>query len=203
MVTCTFYGSYYDPQPWAEQACMAEYSVPAGCPIHFVTAATVMPSDVTVTDGSGSAAASTTTLVDSQVVQLDTIDVYSCNCDHTTESWTFQRFAVAAPSLQAGDYATISWPGFSGPAASVSITAAAACPTVEWPSSYVSAIACDRCPQDPIGSGSGSDPGSGAGPIFPSRNGSGCATGGSSSLGAVLALLALRRRRASSSSSGA
>lgn len=165
---------------------MAEYSVPAGCPMHFVTAAEVMPSQVMVNGGS-----STATLVDTQVVQLDTVDVFSCSCDHVTQGVTFQRFAVTSQGLQAGDYASIDWVGYSGPVGSIAITAAGACPTVEWPTDYQAAIACDRCPVDPIGSDSGSGSGSGGG----NGHGGGCAAGGTSSVAAALALLALRRRR--------
>jgi len=194
MFVCTFYGSYYDPQPWTEQPCMVEYAVPQGCPVHFITAANVKASDIEVMGGSG-VTPSTTTLVDTQVVPLDTLDVYSCNCDQITEVVTFQRFAVTAPSLVAGDYAEITWSGESGPTGSVLFQDPAACPPVEWPTTIEAAIACDRCPVDPIGSdgsGSGSDT------VHP-MHGGGCATGGGASIGVAFAVLALsgrgRRRR--------
>lgn len=184
MIDCTFYGSYYDPYPWTEQACVVESYVPEGCPIHFTTAAGVMAADVTVNGSAGGA-----TLVDTQDVALATIDVYSCDCPHVTEETVFQRFAVATTGLHAGDYATIGWPSASGPQMGAAITAAGPCPAVEWPSEYGTAIACDRCPVDPAGSGSGS--GSGGG----SSHGGGCNAGGAPGYSvAVLALLARRRR---------
>ena len=46
MAYCTFSGSYYDQAPWTEQVCAADYQVPAGCPIHFVTGAELTPANV-------------------------------------------------------------------------------------------------------------------------------------------------------------
>jgi hypothetical protein len=199
MMVCTFYGSYYDPSPWTEQACMVENAVPAGCPIHFITAANVAAADIQVMGGSG-ATPSTATLVDTQVVPLDTVDVFSCNCDPATYATTFQRFAVTAPSLAPGDYATITWPGASGPAMSVLVQDPGACAPVEWPTTIEANLACDRCPADPIGSDdAGSGSGSSGSDTVRPMHGGGCAAGGDASLGALVAVLAVsgmgRRRR--------
>lgn len=161
---CTFSGSYYDQTPWTEQACAADSIVPAGCPVHFVTAAPIMPSDVTAekiaNDGSSTPTASTATLVDVDRRGFVLPDEFSCDCAPTSVSIDFQRFAVALPGGQPGDAIALRFPG-QGQSVGFEIGAAGPCPPADWPTEYDVALACDRCPMDPgnNGSGTGEAPG--------------------------------------------
>lgn len=194
-VVCTFSGSYYDQTPWTEQACAVEYVVPAGCPVHFVTAAPIMPSDITAEkvamDGSSTPVSSTASIVgtDSQGFVLP--DEFSCDCAPTSVTINFQRFQVAVPTAQPGDGIVVRFPG-QGQTVGFDIGAAGPCPAPEWPTEYDVGLACDRCPVDP-GNDAGSDP-HGDEPLGIH----GCSTGSDPSLLALsaLALLPLARRRA-------
>jgi uncharacterized protein (TIGR03382 family) len=188
MSVCTFSGSYYDQMPWAEQACTAEIAVPAGCPVHFVTGAQPDPSSITAarveSDGTLTPLAATATPVDTVAQTFTLPDEFSCDCTPTQTNLQFQRFAVAVPGSNAGDFIAIQFAGLEGSAVEVEVTAAAPCPAAEWPTDYDVGLACDHCPMPPADSqGSQSSPG-------------GCDAGGAPSLCfGGLALLALARRR--------
>lgn len=157
---CTFSGSYYDQTPWTEQACAADSIVPAGCPVHFVTAAPIMPADVTAekvaNDGSSTPTASTATLVDIDSRGFVLPDEFSCDCTPTSVTINFQRFQVALPGAQPGDAIALRFPG-QGQSVGFEIGAAGPCPAADWPTEYDVALACDRCPSDPGGGGPGHD----------------------------------------------
>jgi uncharacterized protein (TIGR03382 family) len=180
---CTFIGSYYDPSPWTEQACSDQLSVPAGCPITFVTGADLVGSDVAMgllgSDGRTTPIASTATLVDTVSQTFTLPDEDSCDCAPTPIAIPFERFSVAVPSAVAGDVLELDYLGFAGPPFQVQVTAAAPCGPLQWPDVEIS-LACDRCPAQPSDS-------------------NGCGAAGAPTLaiaGLALAMM-LRRRRAS------
>ena len=195
---CTFSGSYYDPSPWTEQVCAADYEVPQGCPIHFVTGAQIDLSHVmaerVAADGTATDTASTATIDGEDDRTFLLPDEFSCDCAQTLTAITFQHVVVSVPAAVAGESVRLSGIAFSGGGDEVLITAPAACPQVEWPTEYEVALACDRCPMDPDGSGSDHH---GDGPF--GLDVGGCAAGGGDASLLVVAMAAflplVRRRR--------
>ncbi|HUS33137.1 MAG TPA: hypothetical protein VMZ53_31765 [Kofleriaceae bacterium] len=193
-LTCDFTGSYYDPAPWTERPCAAEYSVPEGCPIHFVTGAP-MPFDgwnlsaqVISPDGTGTLASSTTKSIGSDEQDFTVMDTLSCDCAWTTMHVSFQHMEVDVPSAVAGD-SVILWGAGVQSQFEIEITAAAPCPTPEWPTEYRAGLACDRCPE-PVDEDDDHWDGPGDFDV-------GCSAGGDPSLLlAGLVLLPFLRRRA-------
>jgi hypothetical protein len=188
MAYCTFSGSYYDQAPWIEQVCAADYQVPAGCPIHFVTGAPLTPPEVVTqtvaTDGTRTQIANTTMLVGTDARTFSLPDEFSCDCAPEAVTINFQRVAVDVPTANPGDTIEII-AGHVG--TTVDIGPPGACPAPDWPTDYEVALACDRCPMD------GDYPDD---PNNPSDPDGGCAVGGDPSLLlAALGLLPLVRRR--------
>ena len=197
MMPCVFNGSYYDPTPWTEEACIIETSVPAGCPLHFVTGAMPSLSSVTVdlvaSDGTMTQVASAATLVGTVSPSYVLPDELSCDCAPTPTTIPFERFAVAVPGAAAGETLEVQFPGYSGPPDEVEVGPAAACGTPQWPTDIQVALACDRCPPPP-GDAPRDEAGVGTAPDPVHR---GCDAGSGSVLGVVgIALLSVRRRRA-------
>ena len=191
---CTFSGSYYDPSPWTEQVCAAEYEVPQGCPIHFVTGAPIDPANVkaerVAANGDVTQTASTTTIDGADQRTFLLPDEFSCDCAQTPTTIAFSHVSVSVPAAVAGESVRL-W-GFSGSGDEVMITAPAACPTVEWPTDYEVALACDRCPEPPPDSGNSHGDG-------PFGIDAGCSAGGGDASLLVVAMAAVlplvRRRR--------
>lgn len=178
---CDYSGSYYDPSPWTEHACTAQYEVPAGCPIDVVTAND--PTLFTVSRG-GADVASSSTVVDT-VTQTFTIpDEFSCDCAPTDIAVGFHRVAITVPDAAAGDVLTV---GMGGDRFDFSIVAAAPCVTA-WPDGYTVALACDRCPTDMPTDG-------GPGATTPTSTPGGCQSSPSPALALGLLVLIARRGR--------
>lgn len=193
-VYCQFTGSYYDPSPWTEQVCAADYEVPQGCPIHFVTGAAIDPANVmaerVAANGDVTETSNTATIDGEDDRTFDLPDEFSCDCAREPVAIAFQHVSVTVPNAVAGESVRL-W-GFGGEH-EVTITAPAACPQVEWPTDYEVGLACDRCPDPPDNSG-GSH---GDGPFGIEVGG--CAAGGSDASLLVVAMAAflplVRRRR--------
>jgi hypothetical protein len=189
MMVCDYTGSYFEPTPWADQACSAEESVPAGCPLHVVIGADLEPTAITAAlranDGTTTPLSSTVQLVDSVTENFVVPDLLACDCEPKPTDVEFWRYEVTVTGAQAGDTIEIDTPGVRGPL--YTVTAAGPCPAPAWPTDFHVALACDMCmePTDPIGDHS-NEPG-------------GCAAGGDPSLALLAALGALpllaRRRR--------
>src|SRR4051812_1173384 len=107
MAYCTFSGSYYDQTPWTAQVCAADYQAPAGCPIHFVTAAPLTPGDVTTqtvaTDGTPTPTPSTPTLAGPDPRTFSLPDEFSCDCALESVTINFERVVVDIPAANPGD----------------------------------------------------------------------------------------------------
>lgn len=193
MTVCTYTGSYYDPAPWTESACVADEMVPAGCPVHFVIGTQLPDGSVTAdrvgSGGTTTPLASTTTLVDTVTQTFSLPDEFSCDCAPTETAIGFSRYAVAVPGAKAGDVIGLEIGGISTPFA-YQIVAAGPCPAPDWPTDYEVALACDRCP----GSDVPPDGGLPGDPVTPPED-HGCAVGGAPGVLAALLLLPLARRR--------
>jgi 1-acyl-sn-glycerol-3-phosphate acyltransferase len=183
---CTYTGSYYSPENW-NYACLAETTVPLGCPIYLVAPHGVV--DVTATSTVIGRAyqpvtlASKTVLDDTVTEQMHTVDVYSCDCARETLAIQFDRLALSLTDAHEGDMVSVG-ASYGNPSQNmVNIEAAGPCPPPVWPSFFEQATACDRCP--------GYD-------SSPSQNAGGCATaGGLGGLPVVMlvaGLLVARRR---------
>jgi len=188
---CNFEGrDYYHLDDW-EGVCFAATSVPLGCPVGVVVPQGAVVNAVVVRGANPVNLPITTTLVDSVVEGVASIDVIACDCPPTTLAVPFDRYQVTVTGAQEGDVVTVA-EGETADQGATSFDVAATCPPVTWPSAFAVATACDLCPTDPGGSdmaGSDSPPGS---------HGGGCAasTGtGGLVIGLVLALAAFRRRR--------
>lgn len=190
---CDFSGSYYDQAPWTHEPCMAETSVPAGCPVHFVTGAPIDPQQLQAfllqSDGTKPQTPSSATVVGSDDRTFTLPDEFSCDCTPTQVGISFQRIAVDIPAATAGDSVTLWGVGYEAGPLEIEFTAPAPCPEPQWPEQYSVGLACDRCP-DPDTDGDG----------VPDDQESdfdvGCAVGGDPSvILAGLALLPLLRRR--------
>ena len=181
---CEFTGSYYEPSPWTDRPCAVDYSVPEGCPMHFVTGASIDPANVMAYRISANQeltpTASTATIEGSDVAKLWVMDVASCDCEYTTVEVAFSHVAVDVPAAVAGERVQL-FGGFGD--YEVAITEAGPCPTPQWPTGYWASLACDRCPEDPID------------PTDPDGSSTGCSAGGEPSALLVAAILALVRRR--------
>jgi uncharacterized protein (TIGR03382 family) len=195
---CMYSGSYYDPAPWTEQVCGADYEVPQGCPIHFVTGAPLDPANVraerVAANGDVTQTPSTATIDGEDDRTFLLPDEFSCDCAETLTTIAFQHVSVAVPAAVAGESVRLWGVAVSGGEDEVMITAPAPCPVVEWPTDYEVGLACDRCPPPPDNSG-GSH---GDGPFGVDVGG--CAAGGGDAsllLVAVAAFLPLVRRRRS------
>lgn len=152
-VYCTFSGSYYDPSPWTEQVCAAEYEVPQGCPIHFVTGAAIDPKNVmaerVAANGDVTETASTATIDGEDDRTFDLPDEFSCDCAREPVTIAFSHVSVSVPAAVAGESVRLWGAAFSGGEHEVMIIAPGPCPAVEWPTDYEVALACDRCPEPP------------------------------------------------------
>jgi len=171
--------------------CMAQPSVPAGCPIYFVTTQMVATNGFTigVSDAQGhpvTATATTTAHGTGQASDTYT-DFFDCSCPRVTDQIQTFQFATSIPAAKAGDVVMIQMPSESSPNAMVQITAAAPCPSPSWDVAFSLETPCDLCPGDPPGD-----------PMPPhSPGGAGCSIGGQPGLAIALfaAFVALRRRR--------
>lgn len=189
---CTYTGSYSSPENW-NYACLAEATVPLGCPIYLVAPHGVV--DVTATSTVIGRAYQPVTLASQTVLdatvteQMHTVDVYSCDCARETLAVPFDRLVLSLTDAREGDTVSVG-ASYDNPSQNmVYIDAAGPCPPPVWPSFFEQATACDRCP--------GYDP-------SPAKDAGGCATTGD--LGGLAAMLvagvlALRRRRRSVSGS--
>ncbi len=171
---CVFHGSYSNPEPWLQQACIAGgYAVPEGCGLHFITTAPIDRTTVEVSVHRGS----DTMTVDSATTALGVVpgsvaavDVHTCTCERITVPVDVYRYQVDAAEVVAGDYVTISMPGLDEARVGFTIGPATACPDVYWPSAFDASIACDPCtnpdPHDDAGnSGAGCSVGDGPPPL--------------------------------------
>jgi MYXO-CTERM domain-containing protein len=192
-VTCDFYGSYYQPEPWG-QACAVDVAVPEGCPIHFVTGTPINPAYITAervaANGTATDTPNTATVIGTELVSFSVMDVSSCDCHQTSIGVEFQHVQVDVPAAVAGESVRLSGISYQSGAYEVQITAAGPCPAPEWPTEYHAALACDRCPEmDSDGDGIPD-------PDDPHDDSAGCAVGGDPSVILVgLALLPFVRRR--------
>jgi uncharacterized protein (TIGR03382 family) len=191
---CNFEGrDYYNTDGW-EGACFAAPSVPLGCPVGVLVPAGTTVDPVVVRGQNPVNLMTTTTLIDSVVEGVGSIDVIACDCPPTTLEVPFDRYQIAVTGAQVGDLVSIGDGVKIADQGSTVFDAAATCPPVTWPTAFAVSTACDLCPVDPAGS----DSGSGSDNIGPRRMGGGCAaTTGTSGIlvGVVLGLAALRRRR--------
>jgi MYXO-CTERM domain-containing protein len=193
---CTYTGGYSSPENW-NYACLAEATVPLGCPIYLVAPHGVV--DVTATSTvvgrpyQPVTLASQTVLDDTVTEQMHTVDVYSCDCARETLAIQFDRLALSLTDAHEGDMLSVG-ASYGNPSQNmVTLEAAGPCPPPVWPTFFEQATACDRCP--------GYDP-------SPNKDSGGCAAtgevGGLPAALLVAGLLAARRRRGSlSGSSGA
>jgi MYXO-CTERM domain-containing protein len=189
--TCDFTGSYYNPDPWNNQPCAVEASVPEGCPIHFVTPGPIDPMQIRAyrvpPAGDPIDTPHAVTVLGTDNATFSVMDVWSCDCAPTTIGVAFDRVELVVPDAVAGERVWFWGAGYQNH--DVSITAPGPCVTPEWPSGYSAALACDRCP-DPQDYEDSNDDG-------PLDLEVGCSASGDGSpvLLLGLALLTLRRRR--------
>lgn len=163
---CDFYGSYYDPSPWTEQACFAQDEIPAGCPIDIVIAGDAV---ITVEDRDSSRV-----VVDTVTKTFTVPDEGSCDCAPTELAVELQRIALTVDAVE-GDVVKLS---IAGRGYDFTMGAPGPCVTA-WPDDYAVALACDRCPGEP--------------PVAdPTSPAAGCNAGGGPSL--LLGLLLIARR---------
>jgi MYXO-CTERM domain-containing protein len=147
---CTYQNSYYDPG--FDGACVAGTSVPAGCPVHFVTPRGQPPATFTVHRGTQDITLpAATSTVETVGVPLSVVDPVDCDCTRTDTTVPFDRQALQLTGTQPGDTVELA-PGHLRLAQVVAITAAAPCPAVVWPTQIVLATQCDRCPRQPSSS---------------------------------------------------
>jgi MYXO-CTERM domain-containing protein len=141
---CTYQNGYYDPG--LDGACVADTSVPAGCPVHFITPPQP-PATFTVHRGSQDITLpATASIVETVGVPVSLVDPLDCDCTRTQTTMSFDRQALALTGAQAGD--TVSFaPGHLYAPQVVKITAAGPCPEVVWPTRIVVATQCDLCPR--------------------------------------------------------
>jgi hypothetical protein len=151
-ITCEYTSSSFQPDTTYD-TCMAQASVPEGCPIYFIT-----PTDVpihlltiSVTDAQGNqvTATPTTTSLGTGPGYDTFTDFNDCSCPQVTVPMTTYRFATQIPAAHAGDFVTIDFTNTPSPDSSVSITDPAPCPAVDWPADYAVLSPCDRC-QPPL-----------------------------------------------------
>ncbi len=198
VVSCDFYGSYYDADPWTHQACMVDVAVPEGCPIHFVAAAPIDPTQITAqrsaANGTVIDTPSTATIIASDQVTFSVMDVSSCDCHQTNIGVEFDHLEVDVPAARAGETVYLQGIAFQSGSLAVQIDPSGPCPAPEWPTEYHAAIACDVCP-DPDSDDDGA--------TDSDDNSAGCAVGGDPSVILVgLALLPFVRRRQRAAHSG-
>jgi MYXO-CTERM domain-containing protein len=194
-IYCEFHGSYYDPEPWTYQQCSADFAVPEGCPIHFVTSGPTDPAAITAervaANGMATVTPSSSTILGTDNAVFSVMDVWSCDCHQTNIGVQFDHVEVNVPGTVAGESVRL-WARGGSPY-EIEILPAGPCATPEWPTQYTAALACDRCPVDPDHDQDGDgvpdeydddyEPG-------------GCAVGGDPSVILVgLALLPFMRRR--------
>jgi uncharacterized protein (TIGR03382 family) len=149
-MACIFLGNVEEPAPWLYKACGGELSVPAGCPITFVTAADVTAAEVSI-DLLGSN--DTRKPIDSDAMLFETVlqtyalaDQSNCSCAVTPTTIAFQRFSVRVPSAAAGDRFELE--GF-GNDVDFQITTAAPCGPLQWPPAIDVSVDCERCAPPP------------------------------------------------------
>jgi hypothetical protein len=182
--------------PWVQTFCYTDDVVPAGCPLHFVSADPT-PSEVTVNRWHGFNDTITTTPSTTAALGSTTEHVVGGSPDCGAEidaSVQFTRYEVMAPALAEGDSLFITYQAAGNRADGVNeaptIAPAGGCPTPSWPTTYYATC------------GFGGD--AGLQPPAQSEPAEGCSAGGDPSMsGATLLLLAFgltagrgRRRRA-------
>jgi len=156
---CRYQNGYYDPG--FDGACVADTSVPAGCPVHFVTPHAQATAMFTVHRGAQDITLpATTSLVESVGVPLSLVDPTDCDCTRTDATVPFDRQALTLTGASAGDAVEFVSGHLYVPQL-VAITAAAPCPAVVWPAHVELATQCDRCPRQPPASASCSTGGGG------------------------------------------
>jgi hypothetical protein len=136
-------------QNGADGACLAQQSVPAGCPIYFVTSQDAPPSAFTISviDAHGSPVTATATTSSLGIAEgRDSyVDLNDCSCPTVSAPITIHLFATQVPAAKAGDFVAVDLSGapFEGPP--VEITAAASCPPPDWQVDFSHLTACDPC----------------------------------------------------------
>jgi MYXO-CTERM domain-containing protein len=139
---CTFHTDYYAPK--SPGVCVADPSVPVGCPIHVIAPSGSRPETYAPTVGLDPVTAVAKTL---GVLALpgSEVDVNSCDCATRSFVASFDQLELTIAGLHDGD--TVSFQADEAADESqVRITAAGACPPPAWPSSVHVAARCDRCP---------------------------------------------------------
>ena len=184
-----------ETMPWVDSFCYTDDAVPAGCPMHFVSA-DPSPTQVTVAHYHGYNDPITTTPSTTAVQGSSTEQVLGSSPDCAVQinaSVQYTRYEVMAPALIDGDTVFITYQTAGtradGANGAPAISPAGACPTPTWPTTFV--VTCgfggDAGPQ-------GSDP-----VTAPPPADRGCSAGGGSTFGAALSLLALATARRSRS----
>lgn len=147
---CRYQNGYYDPG--FDGACIAETSAPAGCPVHFVTPHTQATAMFAVHRGTQDITLpATTSLVETVGVLLSLVDPLDCDCTRTDATVPFDRQALMLTGTKAGDAVEFASGHLYVPQI-VTITAAAPCSAVVWPTHFELATQCDRCTQPPASS---------------------------------------------------
>ncbi len=179
LAECTYHGDYNSPANW-NGVCVAQASVPTGCPAYFIAPHGTAPESLAPTLPTG--VTSTTALVDTVDESIATKDVYSCECAASVATVAFDRYTLTLAGAHEGDLIDFSATS-SADEDRVTLGPMGPCPGPIWPDTFIELTACDLCPVD---SGSGSGSGSGSSPTMPV---SGCMSTSGSTGGATLLLV--------------
>src|SRR6185369_4778677 len=97
---CTYHTDYYAPK--SPGVCVAETTVPVGCPIHVIVPPDARPERYTPTVGSMTATASVA-MVGVLAIPASEVDVNSCECATRSYVASFDQLALTIAGLHAGD----------------------------------------------------------------------------------------------------
>jgi len=179
---CTYHADYYHPENWAGAVCVADVSVPEGCPIHVVVPQGVPTPAPSVSRSGQPVTVTSTAVVEATVVErVGEKDFESCDCHGTMEMVPFDQVTVTVSGARGGDVVVFSADG-SADEVITTIAAPGTCPPPVWPVWFGVVGPCDMCPIPPA---------------EPPRSDAGCSAtaSGSGLLGLVLAVGVVYRRR--------
>lgn len=182
---CVYHNGYYDPG--LHGSCGVETAVPAGCPVHVATPSGDVPRFAVYRGTQEVTLQSSASRVDTISVPMERVDPVDCFCTRVPGGAAFDRYEVTVNGAVDGDMIVFEAGQLEG-STGVAFGPPGPCPAPTWPTMFLIATQCDRCPV------SGAD------------SASGCSVTddvGAFALGALMSALALlRRRRASSTARG-
>lgn len=142
---CVYHNGYYDPG--LRGACAEETSVPEGCPLHVATPVGTLPALQVLRDAEPVELVSSTAVVDTISIPMNRVDPVDCDCASTPSAGAFDRHEVTVTGAVENDVIVFD-AGQLETGTAIAIGPAAPCAPPVWPTAFVIATQCDRCPVD-------------------------------------------------------